>query len=89
MIRNMVVEPDDEAFLPVKVTHLLIGASPDAIIDHETVLEIKCPSVVRNQMINIKTVPFLKEEDMHLFLDNNHDYFYQIQGQLFCTGTTL
>jgi hypothetical protein len=31
------------------------------------------------------TIPFLKEEDMHLFLDNNHDYFYQIQGQLFCT----
>jgi hypothetical protein len=39
----MVVEPDDVTFLPVKVTHLLIGASPDAIIDHETVLEIKCP----------------------------------------------
>jgi hypothetical protein len=50
----MVVEPDDVAFLPVKVTHLLIGASPDAIIEHETVLEIKCPFVVRNQMINIK-----------------------------------
>ena len=54
-----------------------------------TVLEIKCPSVVRNQMINTKRVPFLKEEDGHIFLDNNHDYFYQIQGQLFCTGATI
>jgi hypothetical protein len=56
----MVVEPDDVAFLPVKVTHLLIGASPDAIIEHETVLEIKCPFVVRNQMINIKNSTILK-----------------------------
>jgi hypothetical protein len=54
----------------------LIGASPDAIIDGETVLEIKCPFVVRNQMIHTKTVPFLKEEDGRIFLDNNHDYFY-------------
>jgi hypothetical protein len=40
-------------------------------------------------MINTKTVPFLKEEGGHIFLDNNHDYFYQIQGQLFCTGATI
>jgi hypothetical protein len=32
-------------------------------LDGETVLEIKCPLVVRNQMIHTKTVPFLKEED--------------------------
>jgi hypothetical protein len=51
-------------------------------------IHIKCPFVVRNQMIHTKTVPFLKEEDGHIFLDNNHDYFYQIQGQLFCTGAT-
>ena len=73
----------------VSKSHPFIGASPDAIIDCETVLEIKCPSVVRNQMINTKTVPFLKEEDGHIFLDNNHDYFYRIQGQLFCTGATI
>jgi hypothetical protein len=30
----------------------------------------------------------LKEEDGHIFLDNNHDYFYQVQRQLFCTGAT-
>lgn len=39
-------------------------------------------------MIHTKTVPFLKEEDGHIFLDNNHDYFYQVQRQLFCTGAT-
>lgn len=72
----------------VSKSHPFIGASPDAIIDGETVLEIKCPFVVRDQMIHTKTVPFLKEEDGHIFLDNNHDYFYQIQGQLFCTGAT-
>ena len=70
----------------VSSSHPYIGASPDAVIDDQTLLEIKCPFVVRNQMITTKTVPFLKEKDGLLILDNNHDYFYQIQGQLFCTN---
>lgn len=36
-----------------------------------------------------KTVPFLKEEDGKLVLDKSHNYFYQIQGNLFCTGATV
>jgi hypothetical protein len=39
------------------MSHPFIGVSPDGIIDGETVLEIKCPFVVRNQMIHTKTVP--------------------------------
>ncbi|CAC5383624.1 unnamed protein product [Mytilus coruscus] len=59
----------------VSSSHPYIGASPDAVIDDQTILEIKCPFVVRKQMITTKTVRFLKEKDGHVIQDNNYEYF--------------
>ena len=42
--------------------------------------------MARNEFITPETVPFLLKTDVNLTLDRKHDYFYQIQGQLFCTG---
>ena len=64
-----------------------LAASPDGIISDEELVEVKCPYVNRNQNISLDTVPFLLEsKEGGYCLDNKHDYFYQIQGQLLCTG---
>ena len=62
-----------------------LSATPDAVIGENCVLEVKCPYVSRDEMINTKTVPYLKCVNEELTLDESHDYFYQVQGQLFCT----
>ena len=49
-------------------------------------IEVKCPYAARDKPINACTVPYLKLEDGNLKLDKKHDYYYQVQGQLFCTG---
>ena len=69
----------------VSKSHPYLAASPDAIMDGETLLEVKCPFTSRDQVINEVTVPYLKCVHGELTLDKNHNYFYQIQGQLFCS----
>ena len=32
------------------------------------------------------TIPYLIEVDGQLVLNRKHDYYYQVQGQMFCTG---
>ena len=60
-------------------------ASPDAYVEETNQLvEIKCPFSSRNQMITPQTVPYLKIIDGKLTLDPAHDYYFQVQGQLFC-----
>lgn len=73
------------------VSHLfpMIGASPDRVVDENTILEIKCPFSSRNQKISPKTVPYLVENNGKLELKQNHDYYYQVQGQLFCSERNL
>ena len=73
----------------VSQTHPQLAASPDRIIDQDTVLEVKCPYASRDKIISPETVPYLKEADGALVLDPNHDYHYQIQGQLFCSNRKL
>ncbi|XP_041366048.1 uncharacterized protein LOC121381032 isoform X1 [Gigantopelta aegis] len=67
-------------------THPHLAASPDRMVDDSTLLEIKCPYTCRNKHISPLTVPYLKEHGGRLKLDANHDYYYQIQGQLLCTN---
>ena len=54
----------------------------------ETVLvEVKCPFSSKDKDISAKTVPYLQEEeDGKLSLKENHQYFFQIQGQMACSG---
>lgn len=61
------------------------GASPDRLVDDSAILEVMCPYTARNLKITTVTVPFLKTECGKFCLDQQHDYYYQIQGQLACT----
>lgn len=63
-----------------------LAASPDGILDEETVIEIKCPYTARNYKISEITVPYLEKHDGDFFLKKNHPYYAQVQGQLYCSA---
>ena len=63
-----------------------LACSPDGVIDREHIVEVKCPYVSREKMISSTTVPYLQQSGETFMLDKTHEYYYQIQGQLFCTG---
>jgi hypothetical protein len=63
-----------------------LAASPDGLVNDIIVLEVKCPYSARHGVINDVTVPYLVMENDSLCLRDNHDYYYQVQGQLLCTG---
>ena len=62
----------------------MLGASPDRVVDDKLLVEVKCPYVARNREISSTTVPYLKGDTDGIVLDENHAYYYQIQGQLYC-----
>ena len=70
-------------------THPYIASSPDGLIDVEKILEVKFPYSSRMQAIAPKTVPYFEEINGFLSLKRDHNYFYQIQGQLFTTDKIL
>lgn len=63
-----------------------LAASPDALNEDGDLIEVKCPYTARNDIITPETVPYLHEKDDRLYLNKNHDYYYQVQGQMLCTG---
>ena len=73
----------------VSIAHPMLAASPDGVVDNETLVEVKCPYTSRDRPITHVTVPYLKLMDGCLNLDTSHNYYYQIQGQLYCTGRTV
>jgi len=72
--------------LVISVSHPFIASSPDGIVGDLMVVEVKCPYVSRLKAVTAVTVPFLSETDGKLSLKSNHDYYYQIQGQLYTTN---
>jgi putative phage-type endonuclease len=67
-----------------------LAASPDRLVNTDAVLEIKCPFAAFERPINSKTVPYLKLDDNNnLHLDTTHNYYYQVQGQILCTGRNV
>lgn len=71
-----------ESGFVISTTHPFLGASPDGLVGDDIVLEVKCPYKVRDLEITPKTVPFLCDTGLKM----SHSYYYQVQGQLFCTG---
>ncbi|XP_068732573.1 uncharacterized protein [Montipora capricornis] len=66
----------------------ILGASPDGIIDEETVLEVKCPYTERNLTIAeaVESATFCLEkcESGHGYaLTKDHAYFHQVQGEVY------
>ncbi|XP_062588918.1 uncharacterized protein LOC134250551 isoform X2 [Saccostrea cucullata] len=73
-----------------------LAASPDGKVcfKGETgVLEVKCPFTARDMTISeaVQQIPkfCLQENDGKFELQKNHDYFFQIQGQMMVSGATF
>ena len=62
-----------------------LAATPDRVVDGNTIVEVKCPFAAKKHNITPSTVPYLKSVNGNLALDSNHSYYYQVQGQLFCS----
>jgi hypothetical protein len=67
-----------------------IGATPDGISDDDTIIEIKCPfsaaGISADEAIVQKKIKFWKvDKDRNMVIDKNHDWYFQIQGQLHIT----
>ena len=63
-----------------------LGASPDGLTDNgKSLVEVKCPFSARDSMICPETVPYLCKENNKISLRKNHNYFFQVQGQLCLT----
>ena len=63
-----------------------LSSSPDGIIDSDLLIEVKCPYSARDRPITAETVPYLDLDlDHKLTLCKKHDYYFQIQGQLYCS----
>lgn len=64
-----------------------LGASPDGVINIDTIVEVKCPYTGRNEKITpSRNFPFLKSKEDGLALKETHSYYYQVQGQMFLSG---
>lgn len=71
-----------------------LAATPDGLIGNEGILEVKCPSSAESltpeeAILQRKGVmsTFWKVENNRISgINQNHSYFYQIQGQLHITG---
>ncbi|KAF2884822.1 hypothetical protein ILUMI_21355, partial [Ignelater luminosus] len=79
--------------LLVDLEHGFLGASPDGIINANEICEVKCLHTVAKldltleQAVKMKKVACLKlAKDMSISINKQHDYYYQIQGQLAITG---
>lgn len=70
----------------------LLGASPDGVLDSATTIEIKCPYKWRNANFKVAAKEkqfFLEDTDSGLQLRKNHNYYHQIQGQLYLSNRQL
>lgn len=66
----------------------ILGASPDGIIDDETVLEVKCPYTERNLTIAeaVESATFCLEKcesGQCYTLKKDHVYWHQVQGEMY------
>lgn len=65
--------------------HCYLGASPDGLYS-DGLIEIKCPisafGIDFDTAVRTKKVKGFKFSDAGVTLNQNHDWFYQIQGQL-------
>ncbi|CAG9763511.1 unnamed protein product [Ceutorhynchus assimilis] len=63
-----------------------LGASPDGLIGDTQLMEVKCPYSICNmnpaEAIKEKKLAFAEFVDNEFHLKRNHNYYYQIQGQL-------
>lgn len=63
-----------------------LGATPDGIIGDKGIVEIKCPLSATGKDVELAVregkIRYLKLQGNNLELKKNHEYYYQVQGQL-------
>lgn len=79
----------DSCGLFVSKSKPFLASTPDGQICKDILIEVKCPYSACGKNISPLTVPFLEIKDGNLSLKTNHDYFYQVQGQMFCVGDRI
>jgi hypothetical protein len=72
--------------LHISESHPFLASTPDRVVSDDKLLEVKCPYVARDRMVTPQTVTYLEEKAGQLALKREHDYYYQVQGQMFCCG---
>jgi len=68
-----------------------VGASPDGFVGEDTVVEVKCPWRMKKSSIlelcsSDKTFFLFLSGDDTYALKKTHDYYHQIQGQMYLSG---
>lgn len=71
-----------------------LGASPDGLINDDYVLEIKCPFKYRHvnslkDAISDKSYFYWYDENNSIVLNTEHNYYHQVQGQMYLTGRSM
>lgn len=63
-----------------------MAASPDGLIESDSLVEIKCPFTISKmspeQSIAEGRIKFAQLSNNDLCLKRNHNYYYQVQGQI-------
>lgn len=63
-----------------------LAASPDGLIEDNSIIEIKCPSTIKEctpeEAVNCKKLKYMVYHDGKLVLKKTDNYYYQVQGQL-------
>lgn len=66
-----------------------IGASPNVLIEKDDIVEVKCPFKYRNSKLSDEIMKnqsyIIYKIKNEIFVNQNHNYWYQIQGQLYMT----
>lgn len=71
----------------VSESHPFLGASPDGIIDKETIVEVKKIHLKdgESHKAAMCRLGIYKQNGSELQINKNHAYYHQIQQQMFCT----
>jgi hypothetical protein len=76
-----------ECSLFVAKSHTYLAAIPDRVVGDSALVEVKCPFSAVDKMISPSSVPYLVTDNKgHLALKRSHDYYHEVQGQMFCVG---
>ncbi|XP_076299458.1 uncharacterized protein LOC143218255 [Lasioglossum baleicum] len=84
-----------ELGVPIKPCGLFIdydipylGATPDGLINDDTIVEIKCPYSAKDMSADdaLENISCLRGMIINDQMNRTHDYYYQVQGQLHATN---
>lgn len=71
----------------VSLQNPFLAASPDRILNKEFCVEVQCPYSAKDSFISPETVDYLylNPENGLISLKKDHNYYYQVEGQMYCT----